>query len=289
MAELFLDIDETTTALVQEEPNLILSHKPRLLIRVKLELRIYEVCIPLESFPTITIGRHRDNLLTIADPSVSRYHCDIISSIEGVIVNERASLNSTFVNTSKVSGYRVLAPGDTIRVGNQKVLFLGNQTKIIHREFSPQGFVAIYSQNDIQSQLWRELITTLGWPTIRVLGTIDGGHLPQELMACGQSNILLAIADLACFLQDNDPATMPLSRLWPSQQWPLLATYDPALKNLGYLKNRASEWGFIDLIEALDNELGLTPLISRLEAIPWLSESALTSQIELTNLFCRKP
>jgi FHA domain len=279
MIELFQNIDETTTALVQYDADLF---------QVKLQQGSYEVCIPLESFAKVTIGRHRDNVLTIADPSVSRVHCEIESNKNGIFISERASLNSTFVNNQKVSGFQVLAPGDTIQVGNQKILLLGNQNKICLQEIPADGFVAIYSKCTNQGQLWRELITTLGWPTIRIFGTPFSGSLPHQLIACGQTNIKLIVADVACFLQDNNPETMTSSNQWPYLQSPLLATYNPELKSFKDLSRRACEWGFTDLVKALDDDLDFDNLVIRLQALPWLAEAALNHRNEIINLFCLK-
>jgi transcriptional regulator with GAF, ATPase, and Fis domain len=64
----------------------------------------------------ITIGRDADNDLPIEDGKLSRHHCRICRTPEGIAVEDLGSSNGTFVN-GMPSKRRVLAAGDTILIG----------------------------------------------------------------------------------------------------------------------------------------------------------------------------
>ena len=65
---------------------------------------------------TLRVGKSADNDLIVPDDTVSRHHCELIRSVDGIIVKDLGSTNGT-----KVSGARVqeaiVAPGAIVRVG----------------------------------------------------------------------------------------------------------------------------------------------------------------------------
>lgn len=63
-----------------------------------------------------TVGRVEDNAFQIAEPSVSSHHCEIILSVNDVIVRDLNSTNGTFINGEKITE-SVLKPGQTLRLG----------------------------------------------------------------------------------------------------------------------------------------------------------------------------
>jgi pSer/pThr/pTyr-binding forkhead associated (FHA) protein len=67
---------------------------------------------------TLRLGRHPYNEVSVADPSVSRYHCWITYRDGSAWIEDLASANGTRVNGVRVLERRVLNPGDLIRVGN---------------------------------------------------------------------------------------------------------------------------------------------------------------------------
>jgi len=69
----------------------------------------------LDSFP-VTIGRRRDNRIPISDPSVSRYHCQILSETGRPRLVDLGSRNGVLVN-GRATTDSVLEAGDSIQVG----------------------------------------------------------------------------------------------------------------------------------------------------------------------------
>lgn len=64
----------------------------------------------------ITIGRDQDNDLHIEDVNLSRQHCRILRTKEGIVVEDLHSSNGTFVNGARTQR-QVLSAGDTILIG----------------------------------------------------------------------------------------------------------------------------------------------------------------------------
>jgi transcriptional regulator with GAF, ATPase, and Fis domain len=65
---------------------------------------------------TIRVGKAPDNDLVIPDDTVSRHHCELIRSVEGVIVKDLGSTNGTKVSGARVTE-AIFPPGTIIRVG----------------------------------------------------------------------------------------------------------------------------------------------------------------------------
>ena len=63
-----------------------------------------------------TIGRVEDNMLQIAEPSVSSHHCEVLLRGSDVVVKDLNSTNGTFINDEKITE-SVLKPGHTLRLG----------------------------------------------------------------------------------------------------------------------------------------------------------------------------
>lgn len=78
-------------------------------------------CVRLESKP-MTIGRHGDNTIVVADEGVSRHHCVVEYVDEEVIVRDLESRNGTKVNGEEIKT-KVLAEGDIIQVGQTRFRF----------------------------------------------------------------------------------------------------------------------------------------------------------------------
>jgi DNA-binding NtrC family response regulator len=68
-----------------------------------------------QSLP-ITIGRDPDNDLHVEDVNLSRQHCRILRTKEGIVVEDLESSNGTFVNGAKTQRH-VLSAGDAILIG----------------------------------------------------------------------------------------------------------------------------------------------------------------------------
>jgi transcriptional regulator with GAF, ATPase, and Fis domain len=82
------------------------------------------------SYPITTdafaIGRHPRNQLWLADGSVSREHCTIVSQGEGFLIRDLGSFHGTLVNDARVTE-QTLENGDCIRIGNSLLRFLAGE------------------------------------------------------------------------------------------------------------------------------------------------------------------
>ena len=65
----------------------------------------------------LRLGRHPYNEVSIDDPSVSRYHCWVVTEDGRVLLEDLASANGTFLNGERVVKRAPLKPGDTIGLG----------------------------------------------------------------------------------------------------------------------------------------------------------------------------
>jgi adenylate cyclase len=77
--------------------------------------------LPLEG-ETVTIGRGPGNKIILKDLAASSRHAQIIKDASGWVVEDRGSLNKTFVNGQEVQK-AVLSPGDRILIGSTEIVF----------------------------------------------------------------------------------------------------------------------------------------------------------------------
>jgi hypothetical protein len=68
------------------------------------------------------VGRHADNDIQIADPSVSGRHCELTPEAGGLHVRDLGSTNGTFVGGDPVQDV-VLQPGQRLQLGGVELLF----------------------------------------------------------------------------------------------------------------------------------------------------------------------
>ena len=64
-----------------------------------------------------TIGRSKDNDITIDDASVSRHHATIIQTASGIVISDNGSSNGTFVNGNRIHGEQALSTNDILKLG----------------------------------------------------------------------------------------------------------------------------------------------------------------------------
>src|SRR5689334_5934194 len=72
----------------------------------------------------LTIGRDVSADVTINDPEVSRTHIRLTAQADGYMIEDLGSTNGTFINGQRVSGSKLLRPGDTLGLGETVVLEL---------------------------------------------------------------------------------------------------------------------------------------------------------------------
>jgi hypothetical protein len=86
------------------------------------------------SFPltgdTYTLGRHKNNDITVADPKVSSFHARIERGSEGYTLVDLKSRNGTYVNAPRVET-ALLKTGDEVRLGAARLLYKVDYTSAI--------------------------------------------------------------------------------------------------------------------------------------------------------------
>jgi pSer/pThr/pTyr-binding forkhead associated (FHA) protein len=68
-------------------------------------------------FEPVTIGRHEESDIVLADPQASRHHAEIAMQGGRWVIRDLGSANGTFVNGQRITGLHVLNPDDLIQVG----------------------------------------------------------------------------------------------------------------------------------------------------------------------------
>lgn len=71
----------------------------------------------------LTIGRHTDNDVVLADPKASRYHAVIERAGSRLRVRDLKSSNGTFLNKRRIT-QESLSSGDVIQIGSTRIVFL---------------------------------------------------------------------------------------------------------------------------------------------------------------------
>jgi hypothetical protein len=69
------------------------------------------------------IGRTGSSDIALPDASISSKHARILRTAEGFVIEDLGSRNGTFVNSEKVTEKRLLADGDTVRLGKVILMF----------------------------------------------------------------------------------------------------------------------------------------------------------------------
>jgi pSer/pThr/pTyr-binding forkhead associated (FHA) protein len=86
------------------------------------------------SFPltgdTYTLGRHKNNDISVADPKVSSFHARIDRSPDGFVLVDLNSRNGTFVNGKRIES-GILKTGDEVRLGTARLLYKVDYTTAV--------------------------------------------------------------------------------------------------------------------------------------------------------------
>lgn len=99
----------------------------------------------LISEPEIAIGRDETCKIRVASSEVSRRHCLILNSPNGLVVRDLKSGNGTFVNDQPIEQETVLEPGDVVRIGPLELQVPGK--KKAQKKSQPE--TSIFSEDDI--------------------------------------------------------------------------------------------------------------------------------------------
>jgi diguanylate cyclase (GGDEF)-like protein len=78
----------------------------------------------------ILLGRGTSCDLVLADSALSRRHCKILRTPDGLAVEDLGSSNGTFVDAEPVRGKRALQEGDRVQVGRHTVLGIALQDQL---------------------------------------------------------------------------------------------------------------------------------------------------------------
>lgn len=81
----------------------------------------------------VTVGRDPSNVLVLNDPLVSRQHLAVLPGSPAVL-RDLGSFNGTFHNGRPVAGDVPLNPGDEVGVGNQTLVWTGQELRTISQE-----------------------------------------------------------------------------------------------------------------------------------------------------------
>lgn len=72
----------------------------------------------------ITIGRSKNNTITIKDPYISKNHLSIVKDEGDYYLEDLGSANGTYINGDRVMDVVRLKNGDTIRLGQLDFIFV---------------------------------------------------------------------------------------------------------------------------------------------------------------------
>lgn len=72
----------------------------------------------------ITIGRSKNNTITIKDPYISKNHLSIVKDEGDYYLEDLGSANGTYVNGDRIMDVVRLKNGDTIRLGQVDFIFV---------------------------------------------------------------------------------------------------------------------------------------------------------------------
>jgi transcriptional regulator with GAF, ATPase, and Fis domain len=77
----------------------------------------------------LAIGKAPDNDLVLGDDTVSRHHCELIRTADGILVRDLGSTNGTRVDGTRVREATV-APGNVLRVGEVEIALKPNAQRL---------------------------------------------------------------------------------------------------------------------------------------------------------------
>lgn len=81
------------------------------------------------------IGRSPDCDFTVAHPTVSNIHCELVLREDGILIRDLESTNGTFVNGSSVRE-ATLGPGEVLRLGDVELLVESTDVSVAIPQFN---------------------------------------------------------------------------------------------------------------------------------------------------------
>jgi len=80
------------------------------------------VFVPVSEGKTVTLGRGEDCEIVLADPHVSRRHCEFKGQEKFCVLTDLDSGNGTMINGERVKS-KQLSSGDVIKLGKTRIVF----------------------------------------------------------------------------------------------------------------------------------------------------------------------
>lgn len=65
----------------------------------------------------VSVGRDESCYVRLTSADVSRVHCTLTSTADGILVKDAGSQNGVVINGSKVEGSHIVRPGDQLKIG----------------------------------------------------------------------------------------------------------------------------------------------------------------------------
>ena len=106
----------------------------------------------------VSVGGADDNAIALSDRAVSRYHCRIEPSLQGVAIRDLDSTNGTWVDGLRVRRHE-LRPGSVVRIGRTEL-------RVVSREGTPRSEVVIESSAMLSVMADAERFSDLPWPVL---------------------------------------------------------------------------------------------------------------------------
>ena len=112
----------------------------------------------------ISLGRSKDNDITIDDDSVSRHHATIIQSSSGIVINDNGSSNGTFINGNRINQESVLKKNDILKLGTALIPWM--------------NYVGLQEDsNSLQTNLIKEEVAI---PTSRPAQAVESSNIQNQ-------------------------------------------------------------------------------------------------------------
>ena len=112
----------------------------------------------------ISIGRSKENDITIDDDSVSRHHATIIQTSSGIVINDNGSSNGTFINGNRINQESALRKNDILKLGTALIPWM--------------NYVGLQEENNsLQTNLIKEEVAI---PTSRPAQVVESGNVQNQ-------------------------------------------------------------------------------------------------------------
>ncbi len=121
----------------------------------------------------ISIGRHTENKLVLADNMASRFHCVIEKVADGYLLRDLGASNGTFVNGRKVKS-ALLQPGDTVRVGSTNLVLILPEAEVSTPKLDDLEELVELGEEDVVDALTEDDVVNDSGAPISLAGDEDG-------------------------------------------------------------------------------------------------------------------